>query len=158
MNGNGAGKRFEKKFREAMEPHGFVLRIPNSVQPRGGRLIGSETEADFLVATGEDSYLVECKASNRPRLDFYNVKEHQEESLAGFDAMGPRCHGFLAVEFYDRDGYRMPHRMFLLPVGEWLAYKEESGRKSMPVSEFEARAVEVPYERGAYRFDGRWHA
>lgn len=34
MNGNGAGKRFERKFREAMEPHGFVLRIPNSVQPR----------------------------------------------------------------------------------------------------------------------------
>ena len=156
MNGNGAGKRFEKKFREAMEPHGFVLRIPNSVQPCGGRLVGSETEADFLVATGEDSYLVECKASNRPRLDFYNVKEHQEESLAEFDAMGPRCHGFLAVEFYDKETYRRAHRMFLLPIRKWLGFKADSERKSMPVSAFEELGKELPYVGSGYVFDGRW--
>lgn len=151
-----AGKRFEAKFRLAMEPHAFVLRIPDSVRAVGGRLVGSETEADFLVVTGEGSYLVECKATNKPRLEFYNVKEHQEASLARFDAVGGRCHGLLAVEFYDKAGYRKAHRMFLLPIMRWLDYKRVSKRRSMPLSEFEARGVELPYRRGGYVFDGRW--
>lgn len=152
-----AGKRFEEKFRLTMEPHAYVMRIPDSMTLRGGRLIGTDTAADFLVATSDDSYLVECKATNRPRLEFHNVKEHQEESLAEFDALGGRCHGFLAVEFYDREGYRKPHRMFLLPIGRWLAYRAESGRKSMPISAFEEEAVELPYGMGAYVFGGRWY-
>ena len=150
------GKRFEAKFREAVGRHAFVLRIPDAVRVVGGRTIGAETEADFLVVDGTDSYLVECKAVNRPRLDFYNVKPHQEEALAGFDAIGDRSHGFLAVEFYDREGYRKPHRMFLLPISEWLRYKAESGRKSMPVVEFERLGLEVRYAGGSYDFDGRW--
>lgn len=151
-----AGKRFEEKFRRAMEPHAWVLRIPDNVHMAGSRLIGSETEADFIVVTGSDSYLVECKAANRPRLDYGNVKEHQESALAEFDAIGEHCHGFLAVEFYDKAGYRRPHRMFLLPIGRWVWYKAVSGRKSMPVETFEEYGVELPYERGSYRFDGRW--
>lgn len=152
-----AGKRFEEKFRLAMEPHGYVLRIPDNVHAAGGRVASTETDADFMVQTGTDAYLVECKAVNRPRLEYYNVKEHQEEALSDFDAMGDRCHGFLAVEFYDARGYRFPHRMFLLPISRWLAYKEESGRKSMPMAEFERSGVELPYGRGAYVFDGRWY-
>ena len=150
------GKRFEEKFRLAMEPHGYVLRIPDNVHMSGGRIVGTETDADFMVQTGDGSYLVECKATNRPRLEFYNVKDHQERALSDFDAMGERCHGFLAVEFYDREGYRKPHRMFLLPIWRWVAYKEGSGRKSMPLSAFEEQAVELPYKGSAYVFDGRW--
>lgn len=150
------GKRFEEKFRATMEPHGYVLRIPDNVHMTGGRLVGSETDADFMVADGTDTYLVECKATNRPRLEFHNVKSHQEEALADFDALGERCHGFLAVEFYDREGYRRPHRMFLLPIARWLAYKERGVRKSMPLSAFEEQAVELPYKGSAYEFDGRW--
>lgn len=63
-----AGKRFEQKFRESIEPHAYVLRIPDNVYMRGNRLMGNESEADFLVVTGTDSYLVECKATNRPSL------------------------------------------------------------------------------------------
>lgn len=140
-----------------MEPHGYVLRIPDSVHMVGGRMIGSETDADFLVQTADGGYLVECKAVNRPRLEFYNVKDHQEEALADFDMMGDRCHGFLAVEFYDGRGYRFPHRMFLLPVARWIGYKASSGRKSMPLSAFEELAVELPYGRAAYDFDGKWY-
>lgn len=151
-----AGKRFEQKFREAMEPHAYVLRIPDNVHFVGGHMVSEETDADFIVVTGDDSYLVECKASNRPRLDYGNVKPHQEDALADFDAMGDRCHGMLAVEFYDKGGYRMPHRMFLLPIAEWLRFKEESGRKSMPVAAFEEFGKELPYSGGAYKFDGRW--
>lgn len=151
-----AGKRFEQKFRECMEPHAYVLRIPDNVHFVGGHIISDETDADFLVVTGEDSYLVECKAVNRPRLDYGNVKPHQEAALADFDAIGERCHGFLAVEFYDRDGYRKPHRMFLLPITAWLGFKAEFPRKSMPIAAFEERGHELHYDNGKYRFDGRW--
>lgn len=151
-----AGKRFEQKFRECMEPHAYVLRIPDSVRFVGGHMIGEETDADFLVVTGEDSYLVECKAANRPRLDYGNVKPHQEAALADFDAIGERCHGFLAVEFYDKETYRRAHRMFLLPIRKWLGFKADSGRKSMPVSAFEELGKELPYVGSGYVFDGRW--
>lgn len=151
-----AGKRFEQKFRESIEPHAYVLRIPDNVYMRGNRLMGNESEADFLVVTGTDSYLVECKATNRPSLQFYNVKEHQEVSLMEFDDIGERSHGLLAVEFYDKVGYHKPHRMFLLPISEWMRFKAESGRKSMPIKAFEELGVELTYEKGAYTFDGVW--
>lgn len=151
-----AGKRFEQKFRESIEPHAYVLRIPDNVYMRGNRLMGNESEADFLVVTGTDSYLVECKATNKPSLQFYNVKEHQEVSLMEFDDIGERSHGLLAVEFYDKAGYHKPHRMFLLPISEWMRYKAEAGRKSMPVKAFEQLGVELTYEKGAYTFDGVW--
>lgn len=156
MSGVKAGKRFERKFREAMELHAYVLRIPDNVHMAHGRMVSEETDADFIVVTGDDTYLVECKATNRPRLEYGNVKGHQELALAAFNVMGEHCHGFLAVEFYDKRGYRYPHRMFLLPIAEWLRYKDESGRSSMPIGAFEAAGVEVPYECGEYRFDGRW--
>lgn len=151
-----AGKRFEQKFREAMEPYAYVLRIPDSVRFVGGRMVGEETDADFLVINGSGSYLVECKAVNRPRLDYGNVKPHQEAALSEFDAIGEHCHGFLAVEFYDRCGYFKPHRMFLLPVSEWIDFKATSPRKSMPLSAFEERGHELYYDSGRYWFDGRW--
>ena len=151
------GKRFEEKFRASMAAHAYVLRIPDNVHMAGGRIVSTETDADFLVQTGTDSYLVECKATNRPRLEYYNVKEHQEKALASFDALGDRCHGFLAVEFYDKAGYRLLHRMFLLPIARWLAYKETGGRKSMPLRAFEEQAVELPYKGATYEFNGRWY-
>ena len=151
-----AGKRFEQKFRECMEPHAYVMRIPDNVHFVGGHMISDETDADFLVVTADDSFLVECKATNQRSLSYGNVKEHQEIALADFDAIGERCHGFLAVEFYDRDGYRRAHRMFLLPIRRWLGFKAGSGRKSMPVSAFEELGKELPYVGSGYVFDGRW--
>lgn len=151
-----AGKRFEQKFRQAMEPHAYVFRIHDNVFVKCGRIMSSETEADFLVADGDDAYLVECKATGLKSLKHSNVKEHQEKALLGFDSMGLSTHGFLAVEFYNTVGYRLPHRMFLLPIIEWMSYKAESGRKSMPISAFEEFGVELPYRNGNYVFDGRW--
>lgn len=151
-----AGKRFEQKFRECMEPHAYVLRIPDNVHFVGNHMISDETDADFLVVTGDDSFLVECKATNQRSLNYVNVKAHQESALADFDAIGERCHGFLAVEFYDREGYRKPHRMFLLPIRKWLGFKADSERKSMPVSAFEELGKELPYVGSSYVFDGRW--
>lgn len=150
------GKRFEQKFRESMEPHAFVLRIRDNVTFKNGHTFGEESEADFLVANSESSYLVECKATSKKSLEFYNVKEHQEESLLDFDGLGDLTHGFLAVEFYSKEGYRKPHTMFLLPITEWMRFKGSSDRKSVPISYFREHGIEVPYKKGAYAFDGKW--
>lgn len=150
------GKRFEEKFRLTMEPHAFVLRIPDAVFVNGGKVMSSETEADFLVATQDDAYLVECKATSLKSLKYENVKSHQEDSLFGFEELGERNHGILAVEFYNREGYRKPHQMFLLPIAEWFAFKASSNRKSMPIAEFRKRGVELEYQKAAYVFKGRW--
>ena len=98
------GKRFEQKFMDSFEPHAYVLRIPDNVYMCGNRLMGNESEADFLVVTGTDAYLIECKATCGESLQFRSVKEHQEVSLVEFDDIGERSHGFLAVEFYDKEG------------------------------------------------------
>ena len=151
------GKRFEQKFRESMPPGAFVMRIPDKLYMLGGRLMSEESEGDFIVATGSDTFLIECKATNKKSLQFYNVKEHQELSLACFDGVGENTHGLLAVEFYDKDGYRKPKRMFLMPIGEWLRFKAGTSRKSMPISEFERSGVEVPFVGSRYAVDfGRW--
>ena len=150
------GKRFEQKFMDSFEPHDYVRRIPDNVYMCENRLMGNESEADFLVVTGTDAYLIECKATCGESLQFRSVKEHQEVSLVEFDDIGERSHGFLAVEFYDKEGYHKPHRMFLLPIGEWMRYKADSGRKSMPIKAFEEMGVELAYKKGAYAFEGRW--
>lgn len=150
------GKRFEEKFRLTMEPHAFVLRIPDSVYMQEGHIKSNETEADFIVVTKTDTYLVECKATAKKSLSYSNVKEHQEAALFDFDEVGEHTHGILAVEFYDHAGYRRPHQMFLLPISEWLEFKALSDRKSMPISWFEERGVKLEYQGSAYEFAGKW--
>lgn len=151
------GKRFEKKFGDSVEGSGLVVRIPDKLIAKGNRIISEESEADFLVFFNDDSFMVECKAVNRNYLQFYNVKEHQEDSLSRFDSFSAKTHGILAVEFYDKAGYRKPKRMFLLTIDEWMLYKESSGRKSMPIRDFEALGIECPYVKGKYVIDlGSW--
>lgn len=145
------GKRFERKFAESMP--GWVMRIPDKMNVYNGVVIGEETEADYLAVSGDHAYLIECKAVNRPRLEYYNVKEHQERSLAEFDAQGDHMHGLLAVEFYDKGGYRLPKRMFLLPIGEWLHFRAEAERSSMPIKAFEELGTECPYVKRRYEID-----
>lgn len=151
--GEKPGKRFEGKFRESLPEGVFSLRIPDARTFYGARAAMSESEADFVVATGTHTCLVECKAVNRPRLEFHNVKGHQERSLMEFDSLGPNTHGILAVEFYDKRGYRNPKRMFLMPIAAWMRFREETDRASMPVSEFEASGLEVPYMGSRYAIE-----
>ena len=151
------GKRFEEKFRESAEACGMVVRIPDKVGFANGRAFSEESEADFFVFTAEGSFLVECKAVNRGFLQFYNVKEHQEKALLEFDSVSESTHGILAVEFYDKEGYRKPKRMFMLPIDAWLRYKESSGRSSMTIDAFSKLGVECPYVGSRYLIDfGAW--
>lgn len=150
-----AGKRFEKKFRESVETFAFVLRLADSTSTWGSHA-SKETEADFMVTDGISSYLVECKATSGKSLPIRNVKDHQVHSLQVFDKLGEHTHGLLAVEFYDKEGYRKPKRMFLLPVSEWVAFTEDATRSSMPISEFEKRGREIFYKGGKYQFERRY--
>lgn len=154
--GTEAGKRFEEKFRLTMERAGMhVIRVRDAAVFKGGRMVGVETEADFIVSAPGETFMVECKATGLPRLPFGYVRAHQEDSLLAFDAIEGH-HGVLAVEFFDKRDYRHPHGMYLLPISEWVRYKEGSGRKSMPRSEFERLGVRLGYSHGAYVFGGRW--
>lgn len=145
-----AGKRFEDKFRKSAEQAGgYVIRIPDKVVFRGGRAIGEQTEADFLVAYSGDAHLVECKSANCLRLNFRNVKEHQEQALLRFDSCGKHLHGWLAVEFYDKKSYRASRRMFIMPITKWIHFKD-SGRKSMPLVAFETYGLECPRQGAFY--------
>lgn len=153
------GKRFEQKFRESLSQCGFILRIPDKLIMRGGHLLSEQTEADFIAVVGDETYLIECKAVGAKSLPYKNVKEHQERSLHEFDHAGKHSHGILAVEFYDKKRYGFANAMFLMPIEVWLAFKEETNRKSMPLKVFEERGVLCPYEKGKYQLDfGAWSA
>lgn len=150
------GKRLETKFRNAFSPYGYVLRIPDKVYFDKGCTYSEKTDADFLIATKDGVYLIECKATQNKSLPFNNIADHQIEALSKFDDIAPFTHGFLAVEFYHKDGYRLPHRLFLLPIKVFNAYKAQTNRKSIPISFFEEYAQELKYVRGNYQFMGIW--
>lgn len=156
MTKTNPGKRFEEKFRRSVEELGerhFVMRVPDKLVPvGGGRTISKPTEADFVVACRAGTFLVECKATSKKSLEFGKVEEHQERALSAFDAY-PRSHGLLAVEFYDQTSYRTARRMFLLRISDWLAYKESSGRKSMPIKAFEEMGSEAERSGALYIID-----
>lgn len=146
-----AGKRFEERFRRSVPEGAFCMRIADKVYRRGDFTGSEESEADFLCSMGNNSFLVECKATASKSLSYDNVKEHQEKSLMEFDSQGCNEHGLLAVEFYDKNGYKKgSRRMFLLPISCWMDYKASSGRKSMPISAFEALGREAEDLGGRY--------
>lgn len=148
------GKRFEAKFRESMPDGVFCIRIPDKTYILNGRTYSDESEADFIAANGVETYLIECKATATKSLRRDHVRQHQEQSLSAFDALGENTHGMLAVEFYDKEGYRKPKRMFMLPIGRWYEFwRIVPSRSSMPMHAFESMGFEVPYEKGRYRFD-----
>lgn len=148
------GKRFERKFSESIPDGVFCIRIPDKVYLLNGKTYSEETEADFIASDGTHAYLIECKATSSRSLRRDSVRPHQERSLSEFDSLGDNAHGVLAVEFYDKAGYRKPKRMFLLPIERWFTFwKIVPSRSSMPIHAFESMAYEVPYSKGAYRFN-----
>lgn len=145
------GKRFEQKFRESVPDGTFIMRIADKVYTINGRTYSEESEADFLAANSEGAYLIECKATQETRLPYSKVLPHQEEALAKFDALGDHTHGLLAVEFYDKGGYRGPKCMFLLPISRWFEFKRVvPSRSSMPMSAFEKLGRRIEYAKGRY--------
>lgn len=145
------GKRFERKFRESVPEDAFIMRIPDKTYQMGGRTYSDESEADFFAADSMGAYLIECKATRNRSLAYSKVKEHQERALSKFDSLGDHTHGILAVEFYDKGGYRNPKRMFLLPISRWFEFKRVvPSRSSMPIKAFEELGREIPYEKGRY--------
>lgn len=142
------GKRFERKFRQAVEKRCYVHRINDSFYAR--------TPADFFVFDGNDAFMVECKATQERSLKFAKVQPHQVKALRDFECIGKHTHGFLAVEFYDGESYRGEKHAYLLPIEKWLQFGTETMRSSMPQQYFIDNGVQMDYLHGAYVFAGRW--
>lgn len=121
------GKAFEKRFRESALRAGLmVVRLGDKAgrNQATGASFGSDSEADFLLfsPTGH-AFMVECKATRAKRLRKDALRPHQREALAAFDAMHPRFHGVLAVEFLGETARQ--RRMFL---ADWGSLSRIAGR------------------------------
>lgn len=148
------GKRFEQKFREAVERNGMTIRIADKLIPKGDHVISEQSEADFLVAQNGEIFLIECKATCAKSLPFEKVQEHQEDSLLEFSDQGEHTHGILAVEFYEKSTrYGSGNNCYLLPIEAWFGFKKITDRKSMPLSAFELLAKKCSYKNGGYMID-----
>lgn len=147
------GKRFENKFRESLS--GLTIRINDKVSMRNGHVFSEESEADFVCFQNSGNvYLVECKAISLKSFPFQKIKEHQENSLLDFESLHPSFHGLIALEFYDKNGYRLPKRMFLIGIKDFLSYKKTCGRKSLPIKDAEKIGTECLYVGSKYIIEG----
>lgn len=147
------GKRFENKFRESLG--GITIRINDKVSVRNGFVVSKESEADFVCFQESGNvYLVECKATSLKSFPFSKIEEHQENSLVDFENLHPYFHGLIALEFYDKRGYRYPKRMFLVGIKDFLSYKLSCGRKSLPINDAEKIGTECFYCGSKYQVEG----
>lgn len=147
------GKRFENKFRESLG--GITIRINDKVSVRNGFVVSKESEADFVCFQKSGNvYLVECKSVSRKSFPFDQIKDHQERSLIDFELLHPSFHGLIALEFYNKESYRLPKRMFLIGIKDFLFYKTSCGRKSIPIKDAEAIGTECPYIGSRYDIKG----
>lgn len=147
------GKRFENKFRESLG--GITIRINDKVSVRNGFVVSKESEADFVCFQESGNvYLVECKATSLKSFPFSKIEEHQENSLVDFENLHPYFHGLIALEFYNKESYRLPKRMFLIGIKDFLFYKTSCGRKSIPIKDAEAIGTECPYIGSRYDIKG----
>lgn len=121
------GKAFERRFRESALRAGLaVVRLSDKrgYNPATGASFGRDSEADFLLfSPAGHAYMVECKSTRAGYLRKDALRGHQREALAAFDALHPRFHGVVAVEFLGETARR--RRMF---VADWGSLSQVGGR------------------------------
>lgn len=127
MTASSDGKAFERRFRESALRAGLkVVRLSDKrgYNPATGASFGRDSEADFLLfSPAGHAYMAECKSTRAEYLRKGAVRQCQREALAGFDAMHPRFHGVLAVEFLGETARQ--RRMFL---ADWESLSRIAGR------------------------------
>ena len=132
-----------------------VIRVRDAAVFKGGRMVGVETEADFIVSAPGETFMVECKATGLPRLPFGYVRAHKEDSLLAFDAIEGH-HGVWRWSSSTR-GTTGTRTASSSDSSEWVRCRGGvPGRKSMPRSEFERLGVRLGYGPARYVFGGRW--
>lgn len=153
------GKTFESELKKSLESAGCLAhRIKDSVIWNGKAMVGQETPADlyfFSNVSGRFSAsLVECKAESGKSISFDRVKQHQRDSLLAFDEYDRDCHGFVAINFYDKDNPRSFNVCYFVPIKTWVGLGESLDRKSLPISECENcfQIIKCPRTAGS-KFD-----
>ena len=139
------GKVFERELFKSFEYAGLLpKRITDRTFLSGNRILSQESEADFWVFdTAKDNLrvaLVEAKATKNKSFSLEKLKEHQYEALLAFENEHKDAHGFVAVNFYDKDNRRNFNICYLVPILTWRDLKEamkKRGRKSIPLAVFE---------------------
>lgn len=158
------GKIFERELFASLQKSGFrVSRITDKTFWAGNRMMSSESEADFWVFGAAERLsvaLVEAKSVSAKSLPLDRLQEHQESALVGYDSYHGDCHGFVAVNFYDKNDKRGFNTAFLIPIKTWMGFKrkmEALGRKSIPLAAFEEEpsVIKCPRIKGQmYDTDG----
>lgn len=145
------GKAFESELKKSLEAAGCLAhRIKDSVIWNGRVMVGQETPADlycFSNVSGTLSVsLIECKAVNGKSIPFDRVEQHQLDSLLAFESYDENCHGFVAVNFYDKENVRKFNVAYMINIRVWQEYAEHSDRKSLPLSSCvsDSRIIECP--------------
>lgn len=158
------GKVFERELLASFERSGFrAHRITDKTFWAGNRMLSSESEADFWVFGASESLsaaLVEAKAVCSRSLPLERLQEHQRAALLDFERFHERAHGFVAVNFYDKDDKRSFNVAFLVPIDTWVRFEQTMagfGRKSIPYAAFEDEpsVIKCPRIKGQmYDTDG----
>lgn len=157
------GKAFESELKKSLEKAGCLAhRIKDSVIWNGKVMVGQETPADlycFSNVSGKLSVnLIECKAVSGKSIPFDRVKQHQLNSLLEFEAYDEDCHGFIAVDFYDKENVRKFNVCYMIGIDVWQEYIGHSDRKSLPVAacDSDPRIIECPRVSGGVFDMSEW--
>lgn len=158
------GKTFEKELKASFEHSGLhPYRITDKTYWAGNRMMSAESEADFWVFGAAESLsaaMVEAKAVSARSLPLNRLQEHQRAALLHFDGLHEHSHGFVAVNFYDKDDKRSFNTAFLVPIETWVRFEGmmmSFGRKSIPYAAFEDEptVIKCPRIKGQmYDTDG----
>lgn len=143
------GKRFERAFKASLDREGYALRMPDKCfVGYGGRILSEPSEGDFwFFAESGHAFLIECKATAQKSFPFGKLRPEQEEALSRFDSVSPMTHGLIALNFYG-EKLRERNRLYIVGIGEYLAYKRSCGRKSLPEEAAARIGRECPREKG----------
>lgn len=142
-----SGSRFEALIERACERYrkdGVAIIYKNSepLRPSGkfgkGGVISAyyqkKSVPDFTgVLKGGQAIMFEAKhVTGKPSMPFNRLQEHQEEYLIDFGNMGAKS--FVLIGFDMADFY-------MIPIDDYLNFKENNGKKSLNKSEIEMYRV-----------------
>lgn len=149
------GKRFEGKFHESLKLlDGASMRIED-----GGNRAKNPQLGDFIFWGGiYDTFLFECKATGKGRLDLYellkkqkdkkgNEKSSQLERLLKFSDLRECNHSIVVINFYG-ENVAKENRCVIVEAHALKRYIKESKRKSVPLADALDIGHECPVIKG----------
>lgn len=142
-----SGSNFEMLIERACEQYqndGIAIIYKNSEPLKPKRRLGKsgmvsayyqkKSVPDFTgVLKGGQTIMIEAKhVIGKPSIPFSRLQEHQEQYLIDFGDMGAKS--FVLIGFDMTDFY-------MIPIDDYLNFKENNGKKSLNKSEIEMYRV-----------------